>query len=339
MIMTTRIHQVGLSCNPLPPTGYGGIETVITNLARGLVDLNVPVTCYAPQPFGIPGASHYATLQAATPGPKQGVATANTLEHLANAVDGIISNWCEGDIIHLHHWQQYPFFKDEFSKRGLSRRVRWLETAHWTMAGLPDNIAYPSSALAAAIRKPGKVVPHGIDTTLFAQADHGSSTAHDYVLYAGRVTPDKGVHIGVEAAKEYGIECRIAGPVVDAEYADTFMTHATYLGELDAAALACQYQGALAVLYMTQYIEPFGLSAVEAMACGSPVITTGLGGTGETVIDGKTGIYCRSRPEVTAAFDKVRGLSRDACAARGRTYSIAASAEAYLRVYGELCAE
>ncbi|MBW1888628.1 MAG: glycosyltransferase, partial [Deltaproteobacteria bacterium] len=289
----SKIHQIGLSCNPLPPVAYGGIETIITNLSRGLVEKGIPVICYSPLPFKIKGVEHYPTLKECTLGPKEGVFLANTEEHLKKIVQGINENWEPGDIIHLHHPEQYPYLCEKLKKKWF-KNYRFLETAHWTRVALGKNIAYPSQAIQQAIKKPGKLIFHGIDLSLFKPQPNQQG----YILYAGRVTKDKGVHIGAEAAAEYGIEFRVAGPLSDREYAATFMDKVNYLGELESEALASQYQGALALVYMTKYTEPFGLSVVEAMACGTPVITTGRGGTGETVVNGETGFFCQTKAEV-----------------------------------------
>lgn len=327
----SKIHQIGLSCNALPPVAYGGIETVITNLSRGLVEKGIPVICYSPLPFGIKGAEHYPTLNESTSGPKEGVFLANTEEHLKRVVQGINENWEPGDVIHLHHPEQYPYFCEKLKKKWV-KKYRFLETAHWTRVALEKNIAYPSHALQQAIKKPGKSIFHGIDLSLYKpQTSEGN-----YLFYAGRVTEDKGVHIGAEAAEEYGIEFRVAGPLVDREYANAFMDKVNYLGELESDALASQYRGALALVYMTQYIEPFGLSVVESMACGTPVITTGNGGTGETVLEGETGFFCQTKEEVLSALDKIGSLKRDECIRRAQLFSIDNMTKGYMQFYKEI---
>ncbi len=326
----SKVHQIGLSCNPLPPVAYGGIETVITNLTKGLVREKIPVVCYCPSPFGITGAEHYPTLPESVDGPKQGVFIANSTLHLENIVAGLRKNWQAGDIIHLHSSEQYPYLWEHLRK--WFSDFNYVETAHWTKVSLERNIAYPSEALKKKIARSGKVIPHGIDLSLFKpQMKQGN-----YLFYAGRITEDKGIRIGVEAANEYGIEFRIAGPVVDKEYAKTFMDKVNYVGELEGAALVSQYQNALAQVYMTQYAEPFGLSVVESLACGTPVITTGKGGTGETVIDGKTGFLCQSKNDILKVLDKVGHLSREDCVARGQDYSIAKMTKGYTDYYEEL---
>ena len=324
----SRIHQISLSCNPLPPVGYGGIETVVTNLSRGLVAIGLPVICYSPEPFKIDGCSHWATLMESTTGPKNGSLIANSLEHLENVVEGIKQNYRCGDIIHLHHAEQYPYVK-KFRNQWLIH-CNFAETAHWRKVGLDRNIIYPSRALKKELHLIGTIVPHGIDLSVFKPKHKKNG---NYLFYAGRISEDKGVHIAADAAKIAGLQFRVAGPLVDMEYAETFFEDVTYLGELSGVDLVRQYQGALATIYMTQYNEPFGLSVVESLACGTPVLTTGYGGTGETVIHGKCGFFCRDKAEILKALDRLNRVRAEDCIAQGIRYSLQNMASGYMEFY------
>lgn len=326
----SRVHQVGLSCNPLPPEGYGGIETVITNLTRGLVAKDVPVTCYSPSPFEIDGANHVETLPEKTVGPKDGTDSANTREHLQAVVEGLSERVEPRDIVHFQHSQHFPFIYHRLRAKQLSERINYVETAHWTNVGGPRNIAYPSQSNAEQIGKPGRVIPHGIDRSVFSP---GPGASGEYVLYAGRITEDKGIHVAAEAASRVGVEFRVAGPKVDEEYAESFIDDVNYIGEVDQEELVRQYRGAEALVYLTQYTEPFGLAPVEAMSCGTPVITTGAGGTGETVVDGETGFICSGVEGVRDAIRRLDQLDRADCISRAEGYSIASMTSQYINYY------
>jgi glycosyltransferase involved in cell wall biosynthesis len=332
----SRVHQIGLSCNPLPPDGYGGIETIVTNLTKGLVARDVPVTCYAPAPFRIDGADFFETLPEKTTGPKEGVDSANTREHLAAVTEGLRTRVAPGDIVHFHHSEHFPYIYKRLRKSDPGRLVNYVETAHWTNVGAGRRIVYPSRALQRHIDRPGRVIPHGIDRSVFS-AD-GERESGEYVLYAGRITEDKGVHLCAEAVADSDYELRVAGPLVDEAYAERFLGDVTYLGELDQDALVRQYRGAAGFLYMTQYTEPFGLAVVEAMSCGTPVITTGYGGAGETVVDGETGFHCETVDEIRAALSKLDDLDRSDCIDRAKNYDIDAMTDRYAAHYEELYA-
>ena len=84
---------------------------------------------------------------------------------------------------------------------------------------------------------------------------------------------------------------------------------------------------------MTQYTEPFGLSVIESMAAGCPVITTGNGGTGETVIDSVTGYFCQTADEIYDAYNKLEHISSDNCIKRAQQYTVSAMSESYLSYF------
>lgn len=335
----SRIHQIGLSCNPLPPDGYGGIETIITNLTRGLVDHNIPVTCYAPAPFDIDDAEFYQTLPEPTTGPKDGVDSANTRTHLSAVTEGLKHRIEPGDIVHFHHDEHFSYIYKRLRGSALGRRVNYVETAHWTNVGASRNLIYPSQALKKHVGRPGETIPHGIDQSIFSPDGDRPADSGKYVLYAGRITEDKGIHLCAEAVASSEYEFRIAGPLVDETYAEQFLDDVTYLGELDQEDLVRQYRGAAGFLYMTQYVEPFGLAVVEAMACGTPVITTGYGGTGETVVDGETGYVCETIPQLRTALSKLSDLKRSDCIDRAKNYDIETMTNRYITHYEELYAQ
>lgn len=331
----SRVHQISLSCNPIPPPKYGGIETVVSNLVHGLIERGIPTFCYSPAPLDIEGCYHVETLPKSENGPKEGVYIANTKEHLKAITQGLQRYVRPGDVIHLHHPEQSIYIKRKKRLTSLLMGWNFVETAHWLRVSLDKNIVYPSKSLRNEINKPGKVIPHGINTSLFKPSDSGTFVNDEYLLYAGRLREDKGLHLAAEVANKLGIELRVAGPLQDHEYAESIIGKINYLGELKPQELVKQYQNAVAFIHLNQYIEPFGLAVVEAMACGTPVITTGIGGTGETVIPGETGFFCKTKESLVKAIKNIDKLSREDCVARARIFSIKNMTESYLKYYSE----
>lgn len=133
----------------------------------------------------------------------------------------------------------------------------------------------------------------------------------NYVLYIGRLISRKGVNIAIQAAAQLDIPIKIAGQgVINYEPgklecdAGTFeYPKLEYVGHVSGKERAELMGKAQAVLVPTQYIEPFGGVAVEAMMCGTPVITTDWGAFTETVIDGVTGFRTRTMAEITHAIE------------------------------------
>lgn len=159
-------------------------------------------------------------------------------------------------------------------------------------------------------------VYNGTDTSLF-----DLSLEHDgYLLFSGRINPVKGVKEAIRVARDSQHKLLIAGPP-DHGHADYFEQHIKpeldenilYLGRMDQEQLKTYYQKAKALLTPVQWEEPFGLTTIEAMACGTPVISLNRGAAPEIIADGKTGFICSSVSEMVEAVAKVDSISREAC--------------------------
>lgn len=129
------------------------------------------------------------------------------------------------------------------------------------------------------------------------------ATKDDYLLYVGRMTERKGIRVAVEVAKQCGRPLIMAGPGVPPS--DSIVDYVGEVGPEDRAKLM---GGAHALLAPTIYLEPFGNVAVEAMACGTPVISTDWGAFTETNINGLTGYRCRMFSEFVEAVEQVGEL-------------------------------
>lgn len=167
-----------------------------------------------------------------------------------------------------------------------------------------------------------------------------------YLLFAGRIAPEKGVEDAIEIAARAGRPLLLAGGVYDRDYYQARVAPrlesrgaaATYLGPLDRERVWQLMAGARAALCPVHWDEPFGLVACEALAAGAPVIGYARGGLREVVADGVTG---RLVPEgdVDAAVEAVAQLDsfdRSACRDRAqRLFSLAAMLDAYEAYYAE----
>lgn len=110
--------------------------------------------------------------------------------------------------------------------------------------------------------------------------------------------------------------------------------HVEYLGEIDDTAKNDLLGGALAYLFPINWPEPFGITMIEAMACGTPVIAMLYGSVPEVVEHGRTGFICRSIDEMIEAVGRVDRLSRQACRRRvEERFSVSRMADDYEAVY------
>jgi glycosyltransferase involved in cell wall biosynthesis len=152
-------------------------------------------------------------------------------------------------------------------------------------------------------------IHHGIDLAQFTfQADRGG-----YLLFLGRIHPHKGTHHAIEIALRAGLPLIIAGIVQDETYFREMVqphlddAQVRYLGPVGPADRDALLGGARALLHLIDFAEPFGLSVVESLATGTPVIARPLGSMPELLRDGTTGFLV---PDVSAAVDAVARLNR-----------------------------
>ena len=148
-----------------------------------------------------------------------------------------------------------------------------------------------------------------------------SATPEDFLLCAGRVTPEKGMKEAIQIAKQTNHRLLIIGPTspgASQDYFDQYIKpqlddQILYLGFVERNQMWRYYQKAKALLTPVQWEEPFGLTAIEAMACGTPVISLKRGAAPEIVQHGKTGFIVKSISEMIAAVGKVDKLCRAGC--------------------------
>jgi glycosyltransferase involved in cell wall biosynthesis len=146
-------------------------------------------------------------------------------------------------------------------------------------------------------------VHHGIDMREFRVG----TGPRDYLLFFGRIHPDKGTAEAIEVAKQTAMPLVIAGIVQDDDYFERFVqphvddTNVTYIGPVAADRRVGLLGGARALLHLVNFDEPFGFSVVEAMACGTPVIAHARGSMPEIVSHGENGFLVGSVAEAVAA--------------------------------------
>lgn len=147
-----------------------------------------------------------------------------------------------------------------------------------------------------------------------------SDSPEDYLLMAGRIVPEKGYKEAVQLAKQTGHRLLIIGPVYpeSKDYFEQYIKphlsdQILYLGYVEYDQMWRYYQKAKAFLTPIQWEEPFGLTTIEAMACGTPVISLRRGAAPEIIVDGKTGFVVDSIAEMAAAVGKINQISRGDC--------------------------
>jgi len=182
-------------------------------------------------------------------------------------------------------------------------------------------------------------IHHGIDIAQFPFSESGG----EYLLFFGRIHPEKGVREAIQVAQRAGKKLVIAGIVQDREYFETRVVpcldgdEVEYLGAIGPAQRSDVLGGALTLLHLVSFDEPFGLSLVEAMACGTPVIAFGRGSIPEIIKDGETGYIVEDVEQAVHAVAAARSLDRSACREDvERRFSQTRMVDDYVRVYREI---
>jgi len=182
-------------------------------------------------------------------------------------------------------------------------------------------------------------VHHGIDVGQFPFCDAEGR----YLLFFGRIHPEKGVREAIEVAQRVGVKLVIAGIIQDHDYYATQVephidgTTVEYLGSVAPDRRADVLGHALALLHLISFDEPFGLSLIESMACGTPVIAFDRGSMPEIIRDGETGYLVENVEGAINAVSVIRTIDRSICRSDvEERFSSARMACDYVRVYKEI---
>jgi glycosyltransferase involved in cell wall biosynthesis len=318
----------------VPPRHYGPWERVVSLLTEGLVERGVDVTLFATA-----DSVTQATLDAVCPRPLSEDPSLDPKVweslHIANAFEKA----SDFDVIHNH----YDFLPLTYSGLVATPVVTTIhgfssERIKPVYRRYADRVAYVS--ISDADRDPGlpyvATVYHGIDLSEFALREQAGQT----LVYFGRIHPDKGVAEAIAVAKAARLPLVIAGIVHDRDYYEREIAphvdgdRVRYVGSIGPAERSELLGSALALLHLVEFAEPFGLSMIEAMACGTPVIARRRGSVPEVVDEGVTGFVVDDVAGAIAAVGRVGGLDRRAVRARvAERFSRDRMVDDYLRVY------
>lgn len=185
------------------------------------------------------------------------------------------------------------------------------------------------------------VVRNGIDLTQFAYGAMGG----DYAVWSGRLVPEKGPHLAIDAARRAGVPLRVAGPRSNESYwqeelLPRFGGSIEYLGHLGHADLARQVAGARVAVCTPRWEEPYGLVVAEALACGTPVAGFARGALPE-IVDAATGALAPADdvPALAEAIRRAATLDRAACRRRAeQTCDASVMVAGYEAVYRAMLA-
>ena len=321
----------------VPPRHYGPWERVVSLLAEGLVDLGVDVTVFATL-----DSETRATLDGVCPRPYEEAPEIDAGVWSALHVGYAFERAAEFDLVHNHFDFRpltYAGLVDApvlttihgfSSDRILPAYRAYADRTHYV--SISDADRHPALPYAATVY-------HGIDLEAFTPR----TEPDDYLLFFGRIHPDKGAADAVEVARRAGRRLVIAGIVQDEAYwREAVEPHVDgdrvrYVGSVGARERDRLLGGAAALLHLIHFEEPFGLSVVEAFACGTPVLANRRGSMPEIVRDGVDGALVDGVDAALARLSEVEALDRAAIRGGAEArFSRERMARDYLAVYEQI---
>jgi glycosyltransferase involved in cell wall biosynthesis len=321
----------------VPPRHYGPWERVVSLLTEGLVARGADVTLFATA-----DSETSARLAAVCPRPYAEDPTLDAKVWECLHIASLFERAAEFDVIH-NHFDFLPLSYSGLVETPLLTTIHGFSSAAILPVYQRYNRRGSYVAISDADRHPSldylATVYHGIPLEEFTLR----LLPDDYLLFFGRIHPDKGVAEAIEVARRAGRRLIIAGIVQDEAYfAERVAPHldgdrVRYVGSAGPAERDALLGGAYALLHLISFDEPFGLSMVEGMACGTPVIACGRGSVPEVVRHGETGWIVGGVSDAIAAVAAVGALDRAQIRAHvAERFSRERMVDAYLQLYEEI---
>ncbi|MDE2482289.1 MAG: glycosyltransferase family 4 protein [bacterium] len=320
---------------PTPPAGYGPWEQIAYNIADGMRRRGLDVTLFATGNSRFEGA-----LSCVVPVGLNEDPALNGDVFSALHIGELFARANEFDLIHNNFdWKPMTY--------ALATNAPPLVTTIHGFSNPQILAAYYACArrsfycsISDADRDPGLAylgtTYNGIDPAEFTFRE----TSGEYLVFLGRFHPEKGTHLAIEIAKRAGVRLKIAAiPQDEIYFKEMIAPHidgdrVQFLGPVEREARDELLGNALALVHMTTRPERFGLTMIEAMACGTPVLGANLGSIPEIVLDGVTGFVCDDVETAVAHVPALASLDRRACRAHVEsTFSLERMVDRYLDAY------
>jgi glycosyltransferase involved in cell wall biosynthesis len=303
---------------PVPPTRYGGIEWIVALLADGLAERGHDVTLFA-------------------------AGDSTTKAKLVSVFQEAPSEFIGTTVYELHHALACFERADEFevvndhsgalaAALGAGSRTPILHTVHGPLNRRSgelyeqiDRVAPRVGLISLSMNQRSPLpdlnwvanCPNALDLSLYPVHPHRG----EYLLFLGRMSPDKGAHRAIEVAQQVGLPLKLAGKMQELREEEFFEAtvrphlggEIEYLGEVSHAEKVDLLQNARATLFPIEWAEPFGLVMIESMACGTPVIATRYGAVPEVIEDGRTGIIVDDHAQMAAALPQADAIDPLEC--------------------------
>lgn len=308
-----RIAMLSTIAWRTPPRHYGPWESVVSLLTEGLVARGYDVTLFATGNSETTGTLHSVCPQGYEEDHSLNAKVWESL-HISELFDHAE----EFDIIH-NHFDFLPLTYTGLTKTPVITTIHGFSSPEIlpVYKKYNDKVFYVS--ISDSDRDPEldyvKTIHHGIDLEQF----DFQPEPDDYLLFFGRIHPDKGALEAIEIAKACNKPLIMAGIIQDKAYYRQYIephldNHCvTYIGSIGSVQRSMVLGKALALLHPIQFDEPFGLSVIESMACGTPVIAFNRGSMPEIIEDGKNGFLVTNYYDAIKQVNHIKDLNRADC--------------------------
>jgi glycosyltransferase involved in cell wall biosynthesis len=333
-----RIAVIAPPWTPVPPKLYGGIELVVDRLATGfdraghevLLFTTGDSTCAVPRQWLLAEAEH-ERIGSVVP----------ELRHIMAAYEAVR----DFDVVHDHtvmgpvYAQRFPDLRVVTTVHGPFNEE--LIDIYGRIADRVPLIGISHAQGRAAPQIPiARVIHHGLDVEEFPVGTGEGG----YLLFLGRMSPDKGAHRATEVAFKTGMPLVIAAKMREPWEHRYFERNVQpylnddirYVGEVPHEEKLELLANARALVFPIRWNEPFGMVMIEALACGTPVLAFPEGAAPEVVQHGKTGFLCQDQQEMIDAIGRLDEIDRADCRASVEGYF---STERMVREHIELFEE
>ncbi len=317
-----------------PPEKYGPWEQVASNIAEGLVKKGVEVTLFATAD-SVTNGKLEAVCKLPYEVDKKNEPKVMECLHISHVMEQASSF----DIIH-NHFDFLPLTYSRLIKTPMITTIHGFSSEKI----IPVYKKYNATSAYISISNSDRsneldylnTIYHGIDPADFTFVEK----KENYLLYFGRIHPHKGAHLAIEIAQKSGYPLKMAGLIQDQQYFNEkikpFIDNHTveYLGNVGHQQRDKLLGNAMALLHPISFEEPFGLSVLESMMRGTPVIAFNRGSMPELITNGISGYLVTDVSEAVKAIQNLTTISNETCRAYTvNKFSLDTMVDAYIKAY------
>ena len=316
-----------------PPRHYGPWENVASLLTEGLVSRGHDVTLFATADSETSARLHAVCPQGYEENRKLIPKVWECLH-----ISELFEHGDEYDIIH-NHFDYLPLTYTGLTNTPVVTTIHGFSSPGILPVYKKYNRRVYYVSISDADRSPEldyiNTIHHGIDIRQF----DFQPAADDALLFFGRIHPDKGTREALNIARACSKKLILAGIIQDQAYYDQYVApllddKAIYIGSVGPDERNRLFGRTCALLHPIQFDEPFGLSVIESMACGTPVIAFDRGSMPELIENGKNGFLVGNVDDAVEAVARIEEIDRTTCRLHvEQNFTVDRMIDAYIGVY------